>query len=402
MLFHRIAFYIFSCICFCYAKNLAQQRSLITEINPNCNIDCKSSTLVHVESRGTNNTFHYLWTFISKYTPTIIVLETDPKASLSVDWKTIRNRSNNANSIQFVNGTVYNSFAMELSHLYFINATNNVTLQMIPLDEINWNYTSVQTNDVVKFNFNSIKSPVLNGSVQLSLNVFNQAGRGDTIPRLQYTEASNLIQLIVDNIYIKPHGNFSIDAQLISNFTIVMEGDDVKESIEENRSIDDEYTPGIFQRYVYNINSKQTYNKKTITNKTAYIEWKPVAYYDSSLKIAKSIKVTCPIMKKHNLSNASILHAYYSGRRYQATEMNLLKFGIDDDQFNYKDNPYLQFSLAFGLNQVPEESLSMTLKIVIAVGLGLPMILFIASIIYTIVRKFRPSAGFTSIPEETS
>lgn len=247
MLFHRIAFYIFSCICFCYAKNLAQKRSLITEINPNCNNDCKSSTLVHVESRGTNNTFHYLWTFISKYTPTIIVLETDPKASLSVDWKTIRNRSNNANSIQFVNGTVYNSFAMELSHLYFINATNNVTLQMIPLDEINWNYTSVQTNDVVKFNFNSIKSPVLNGSVQLSLNVFNQAGRGDTIPRLQYTEASNLIQLIVDNIYIKPHGNFSIDAQLISNFTIVMEGDDVKESIEENRSIDDEYTPGIFQ-----------------------------------------------------------------------------------------------------------------------------------------------------------
>ena len=103
------------------------------------------------------------------------------------------------------------------------------------------------------------------------------------------------------------------------------------------------------------------------------------------------------------VASDSILNAYFDGKNYQTTALNNFKFGNTDDDFDYLKNRYLEFSMAYGLNTVPEETLSMTLKIVIAVGLGVPMILFIISIIYTIVKKVRSTNNeFSTLSEDIS
>lgn len=113
--------------------------------------------------------------------------------------------------------------------------------------------------------------------------------------------------------------------------------------------------------------------------------------------------MTAPIAKKGQLSKDSILNVYFNGKKdYQVNTLNNFVFGIKDDAFDYQENRFLQFSMAFGLQKVPEETLSMTLKIVIAVGLGLPMMLFVISIIYTIIRKLRSPNDFTTLSEDTS
>jgi len=152
---------------------------------------------------------------------------------------------------------------------------------------------------------------------------------------------------------------------------------------------------------VYNLTSKR-HSKSSSTDESAYAEWKPVAYYDPAKVIAKSIKVTRPTTKKDDLKRHSILNAYFSNKTFQANTLSNFKFGIVDDDFDYQKNRYLQFSLAFGLNTAPEETLSMTLKIIIIAGLGLPMILFLITIIYTIVRKLRSNNDFIALTEDTS
>lgn len=111
-------------------------------------------------------------------------------------------------------------------------------------------------------------------------------------------------------------------------------------------------------------------------------------------------------------TNSSLLAAYFSDAgETHLTALNAFLFGNSDDfsadflDYNYENSKYLQFSVAFGLNAVPEETLSMTLKIVIAVGLGLPMLVFLLSIVYTVVTKIRSRNGdgdFAALTEEVA
>lgn len=202
-----------------------------------------------------------------------------------------------------------------------------------------------------------------------------------------------------------------IKSQLISNLTFAFESSQTYEGLHEHTSIDDEYTPGVFQRYIYDILSAKAATKSSAVNATAYAEWKPVAYFDGSKTIAKSLKVSKPETKSgvKMATNSSLLAAYFSDAgESHLTALKAFRFGNSDDfdadflDYNYEETRYLQFSLAFGLNAAPEETLSMTLKIVIAVGLGLPMLVFLLSIVYTVVTKIRSRNGNNDFAALTS
>jgi len=192
-----------------------------------------------------------VWSFIDSFAPAVFVFETDNKAKFIVEWENIKK---NESSLQFENGSIYNSFAMELSNLYFINATNNVRIYSLPLEAIKWQYQdSSSLPGTVSITFSSTEKSPINGTVSLSLSVFNQAGRGDSIPRLQYTESSNLFEVTLNNIHFTISDNKSAQAQLVSDLTFAFEGEDVATTLHESVSIDDEYTPGVFEVYIFTL-----------------------------------------------------------------------------------------------------------------------------------------------------
>lgn len=65
------------------------------------------------------------------------------------------------------------------------------------------------------------------------------------------------------------------------------------------------------------------------------------------------------------------------------------KFGSSEDTYDYTKTPYIDFSFAFGLGDAPQELLSSTIKIVLGVGLGVPVFVFIACTLYIIIKKYR-------------
>jgi len=74
-------------------------------------------------------------------------------------------------------------------------------------------------------------------------------------------------------------------------------------------------------------------------------------------------------------------------------------FGTKGEKF-YQDTNYLTWSLILGLGSTPEYSLSETLKIIIMVGFGLPVLAMTISILYFIVSHFWRRAAKHQVPTE--
>lgn len=64
-----------------------------------------------------------------------------------------------------------------------------------------------------------------------------------------------------------------IKSQLVSNLTLAFESSETKEGLHEHTSIDDEYTPGVFTRFIYDVLSTKAATKSSDVNATAYAEW---------------------------------------------------------------------------------------------------------------------------------
>lgn len=140
------------------------------------------------------------------------------------------------------------------------------------------------------------------------------------------------------------------------------------------------------QRYNYNIKSDKE-------KQTAYLDWKKVAYYDSSLTFTKSVAILNPAFLDTQLGQHTLLNCYYGNDRSKATvkTMSRMIFGNPEEDYAYSDNPYVDFSLALGLGAPPPQKFSLILSIIILAGFGVPMAFFLVSIVYTIWRKCRAS-----------
>src|SRR5699024_6266438 len=128
--------------------------------------------LVHVESAGPNGTYHYLWSFVHSFTPAIFAFQTDSLAKLKVNWSKIFENSDS--SIQFVNGSVINSFAVEVSNLYFLNTTINANkvqdgrvIYTVPLKNLEWKSTKYADENEIRFTFECADKSQVNGTVSL-------------------------------------------------------------------------------------------------------------------------------------------------------------------------------------------------------------------------------------------
>jgi len=237
-------------------------RNITYELNPNCGKQCDEAVnainLVHISSDGTNDTIHFLWSSMTGVPPTLIIAKTQLKTNLSIDWtKIIDNPKDVSNAIKFSPEPI-NSIGLQISRLFFFNDTDgsgsydnmNDTILNIDWNDFVWesvkNSISLTSNSI-KTSFTQKKGKDFHkGSVTIGLRVDSSDGRTDDLPHLAFTELSTSLELSVNGVKMEESLNFT-KPRLMSYILVVNDGQTQNnKAFQRITSIDDEYTPGVF------------------------------------------------------------------------------------------------------------------------------------------------------------
>lgn len=242
----------------CNFSKLAIARDITCEVNPNCKSQCNGSAinLVHLKSNGQNDSLNFLLiTGLSNSSPSVIVSRTPLNDNLTIDWSKLTGSSKDIhNAIHFNHS--FNSIGFEISRLYFFDDVNK-TGTYAP----GYNHSEIGWNDVIWAKIecpkesNSAKVKLTqsnnykNGTIELQMVVAGQDERDDVLPHLAYTSQSTLLQMNLFGVETKNFGN----PKLMADITVVVP--DVQENqfnqIETITSMNDEYTPGVFDVSLY-------------------------------------------------------------------------------------------------------------------------------------------------------
>ncbi|XP_033633713.1 glycosylated lysosomal membrane protein B-like [Asterias rubens] len=367
-----------------FVNDLVADRKLSITYNEQCNIpQCQARpnqtsyvNLVHVSARGTNDTIHFLWSSIGA--PSVLVVRTTNLAVLQINWEDLIQKNMKTGSISFrPKEDVFYASSLMFSKLIEFNDTTDEgiltkadAVSITDLQEMQWQNTNT-TMDTEQH------SAVLNttlgqqfghGTLSWRLTAFSESSRYETLPYLQHTENSTQLDLTMENLTSKyPNSRFAVEVMVMG--TGVTKTDGIQ--LEEKITIDDEYTPAVFATYDLNLPSIPT---------GSYSQWKPVCYTKTNRAMENARHVSSykleNAMDLHKMPNKSIAHAYFSEAIFQQAGAVNVSFGIAQDGF-YKKSNYSSWSVTVGYGDAPQESMSLTVYIVISVGVGLPVLVVI-------------------------
>lgn len=223
------------------------ERILRFQLNPDCSNDnCQNFTLAYINSSDPTSlnatVFNYLWFFSTGFKPTIFLFETTPNTRLFINWE---NLHSGENFIKFNNGTILNSFGIEITSIFFVDLLSKNLLYDIPIKNFHWNTNVTTTNSSVNVHFFNNDTDI--GNFHFKIASFNHNGRDEELPRLLFSDSGNIIRFQMENFNFNNHLKNHSNIQLCANFTVAKEGDKSFSDIKSFTSINDEFTPGIFQ-----------------------------------------------------------------------------------------------------------------------------------------------------------
>lgn len=377
-------------------------------LNPDCGdpYPCDNSkiTLVHVQSIGPNDELHYLWDFTG--TPAALLLRFDGHSSpvnMTIDWGAF---FDGKPSIKFSREPKF-YFGIVLQSLFVYNdrtgeaqfngVTDPADIIEFPLHEVQWSRDALEVSDdkaevrvsaqkMIKGRHSkkiskSLKETLI-GNINLTFSTYGLPGHSEKIPHLLHTENSTEIDVVLQDIV---GGNFSC-SRLAMGVTVVAM-DDVKRNFSLNirRSIDDEFTPGIFEL----INLSSTGGKRG----EGFLQYRPVSYTDAERDVATStlVRQSDP---QHVDDQADLLQYTIVGAvdgivipKVLVESMNV-SFGVKDDGCFAKTN-YTTWTFIAAYGQPMAERLSTMVVVLAALGLGIPLILLISGGCFVCLRKAR-------------
>ncbi|MGH0186470.1 UNVERIFIED_CONTAM: hypothetical protein FKN15_021612 [Acipenser sinensis] len=155
---------------------------------------------------------------------------------------------------------------------------------------------------------------------------------------------------------------------------------------ETHRSIDDEYTPSIFQ-----VSQLVSVHVNSSAPVLSYAQWKPVAYRTASPVFEDSTPCRhSPASPPLPPPRLGLALAFFGGaldQGYRASAVNI-SFGIPGEPF-YNATGYLSWSCLLGLGSPPEDSFSPLVLGIMVVGLGTPALLLLVGGAYVCVQRLR-------------
>ncbi|BFY97164.1 hypothetical protein BsWGS_00204 [Bradybaena similaris] len=223
-----------------------------------------------------------------------------------------------------------------------------------------------------------------NWSISFKFTVQGNSGRSSELPSLSYGANETQFDFVISNFTpTYPASRFAVETVFLSQSTSEM-------NVETLESIDDEYSPGVFQivNWLSNPSDRGSFG---------FVQWKPVCYNSAGRSRSTATKV-----KNYDLSDTqqqenitrylnssifvSIFHADLYDKKVVTIRATNVSFGLSQDG-TYVATNYTAWSAAIGFGAPPVDSISMTVIITISAGLGLPVIILILGGVYTCVRK---------------
>ncbi|XP_043943260.1 glycosylated lysosomal membrane protein B-like [Protopterus annectens] len=271
-----------------------------------------------------------------------------------------------------------------------VKNTANVTMadKIFPpynLADFTWedvNATLNHTTLTAEFNGHNVSAAGLfkNGSISFKVSAFETTGRDAVLPRLLHNANSSKMEFVVDRVV--PRGNYS---RFMLEMVIVEKKANhrVMKSI---HSIDDEYTPSIFE---------MTELVAVPQNSSAihsFVQWKVVAYQSSKYQHDDSIPCADHELQVINQTfpSNSIAGAYFSETLDNCNIASInISFGIAEGDY-YKDHNFLSWSIMIGCGNPLEDTFSILVICIMAVGLGTPVLLLILGCVVVKYSDYGP------------
>uniref|UniRef100_A0A8C5S2E2 Uncharacterized protein n=1 Tax=Laticauda laticaudata TaxID=8630 RepID=A0A8C5S2E2_LATLA len=279
--------------------------------------------LLHTRAVGVNDTLHYVWSTIG--VPTVLLVYTaSDNSSLRVNWTRLLS-SSPAGAIRIEPaGSVLYSTAVVFPRLWEYNGSNLLDPvqagQVYPsynLGNFTWASLDGRLNETAlsaNFQGSSREGTFGNGSISFKV---SWTGRDGPLPRLLHSANSSKVEFAMEGI--GPRGNHS-------RFAL-----EILAQLQSARSIDDEYTPTIFEPHNHSLGS-------------SFLQWKMAAYNSKTPRRENTVHCQYyPLQAMRTLGpEFRILQAYFGEDVEQCCSLSALNisFGSEDNEA-YSEKRYL-------------------------------------------------------------
>lgn len=353
-----------------------------------------SANLLHVRAVGRNDTLHYVWSSIGA--PTVLLLYTRSESSaLRVNWTRLLSASPAGAIWIEPPGSVVYSTAVVFTKVFEYNGANASALSKgqeepfyPPYDLAGFSWQSVnctvnQTALTARFQGVDPGGAFGNGTISFQVTAYEQGGRDGPLPRLLHTANSSKVEFIMDKV--APRGNSS--RFMLEVVTVEEKGG--RKRLQSVRSIDDEYTPTIFEM------AQLVSESRNNSIGPSFFQWKTTAYGSREASRENAIRCRYRPLQTANrtLPGPSIAHAYFGedlGRSHRIAAINI-SFGGEDGEV-YAEKGYLSWSALLGFGTPPKDAFSPLVVAIVAVALGIPVVLLLAGgLVVLFARRKRHS-----------
>ncbi|KAM9688316.1 glycosylated lysosomal membrane protein isoform 1-T1 [Trichechus inunguis] len=345
--------------------------------------------LLHIRAVGTNSTLHYVWSSLGP--PAVLLVATNtPHSSLVVNWSCLLSPEPDEGLMVLPKDSIQFSSALVFTRLFEFDSTNvsDVAAKFpgkpyppYPLAEFSWNNITDSLDPATlsaTFRGHPMHDPTnafANGSLAFRVQAFSGSGRPIQPPRLLHT--ADTCQLEVALCGASPRGNRSLFGLEVATLS---QGPDCP-SVQEQLSIDDEYTPAVFQLDQLLWDALPS----------GFMQWRPVAF--SQKQRGRESALPCQVSPLHPtleypLPQSPIVRAFF-GSQTNFCAFNLT-FGASTGP-GYWDHYYFSWSMLLGVGSPPVDTLSALVLGIMAVALGAPGLMLLGGGLILLLRHKRYS-----------
>ncbi|XP_048212512.1 glycosylated lysosomal membrane protein [Perognathus longimembris pacificus] len=343
-----------------------------------------TQNLLHIRAVGTNSTLHYVWSSLGP--PAVVLVATNtPHSVLRVNWTRLLSPNPDGGLMVLPKDSIQFSSALVFTRLLEFDSTNmsEEATQLLgkpyppySLGNFSWNNITDSLDPATlsaTFRGHPVHDPTrafANGSLTFKVQAFSTSGRPAQLPRLLHT--AETCQLEVTLIGALPRGNHSLFGLEVATLG---QGPSCP-SVQEQHSIDDEYTPAVFQLDQLLWGSLST----------GFMQWRPVAF--SQKQGSRESALPCQVSPPHptveySLLKSSIVQAFF-GSQNSFCAFNLT-FGTSRGP-GYWDQYYLSWSMLLGVGPPPLDALSPLVLGIMAVALGTPGLMLLGGGLILLLR----------------
>ncbi|XP_062580068.1 glycosylated lysosomal membrane protein-like [Saccostrea cucullata] len=405
--------------CFSFVHSDGPVRSMTTFFNPGCESQkCEecSPGLAYIVSKGDNDILHYIISAIGGPPSALVIKTNKPKGKfqLQIDCKKIasKNETERREAIIKPDGVkeLY-SFGVVFTRLFQYNDTadkadinyyniNSTAWRVYDFDKFEWqDLTMWSSNDFivmkVKTSGEVMERAFYNESLLLQFHLFDHSDRSTELPHLQYDAESTQIDFTLQDI---DTGNSSSARWGLEAVLIGQDSTDKPMSIVTKKSVDDEYTPGVFQ-------VSNWLTRPGNEDNGGYLQWKPVCYLKSARarSVATKVDTTGLVYTEYvdDFLNNSILYSYFSDIQMVSRYATNFTFGLEKDGGFTKTN-YTSWTAQLGYGAPPMDKVSSLVVGVISAGLGIPVIIIMFGGLFVVIKKKTARGEYADLDKDQS